>query len=53
MYIMKNGDEIKTIVYGKILKGMIYILKSETYKNGMLYSWNILKRKQWDYKLGN
>lgn len=47
----ENGKEIKTKVYAKILKGMVYILKSETYKNGILYSWNVLKRKQWDYKL--
>ncbi len=49
----ENGDEIKTKVYAKILKGIVYILKSETYKNDILYSWNILKGKQWDYKLGN
>ena len=34
----ENGNEIKTKVYAKILKGIVYILKSETYENGILCS---------------
>ena len=49
----ENGNEIKIKIYAKVLKGIAYILKSEIYENDILRSWNVLKRKQWDYKLEN